>query len=434
MLMRITIHIILAVFSTYLVFEYYRTFLEFRSNRAKIAGIAVGYSIWQMTSLIVLAELPAWIRLLISVLCVLMVSICFDGEIPAKIVFAVIYNAVWMLLELLLGSCILLTGHDYAKYETLGSIISKAALFLLIKALQTFFHHKNMKFLSWKEHALLMLFPTGSMFFTYHLFMLSVRNGTQWDHLVSFAAFAAVLLSNILVFVIYIKLSDNMELEKQNSLYQLELDLCNEHMREKENAMEQMQKLRHDLRYHMIFGLELLNHKEYDKLRNFMENLMDLKLTKGFSVADTGNFMIDTLINFKYETAKQYGIDFRVKLYIPTGFSMANPDLCIILGNALDNAIEANMGGNVEKPYITLNMKYDRGNLILILENSFDGIVCKKEDGTVCTRKKDKENHGIGMRSIQNVLEKYNGFMNTEISEKRYKLTVIMYALGDEIR
>ena len=74
---------------------------------------------------------------------------------------------------------------------------------------------------------------------------------------------------------------------------------------------------------------------------------------------------------------------------IPSQMPFANSDLCIILGNALDNALEANMRSKEEHSYISLKVKYDGDNLIIIVENSFDGKIIKNKGGELITRKRE---------------------------------------------
>lgn len=424
--MDLILNIFLAVLSTYTVFEYFRIFFELKYNSKKIS-LACFYGTWQVFSMAITSIFPAWLRLIISIIFVITIGFCFYGDFWGKIVFAVIYNAVWMVGELLIGVLFLTVDLSIVKYEILGSILSKILLILLVKLLQCFFRHDSVSILSWKDNALLMALPVGSMFLTYHLFMLSYKMGAESDVFVSFLAFLAILIINIVMFAVYIKLSDSLEVKHENSIYQLEINLYNEHIKEKEAAMSEFRKSKHDLKNKLIFLLDLLRDKKYGEMEEYIKDLVDLKSLEGFTVAHSDNSLIDALVNYKYETAKEHGIRFSVKLDIPVSFSLANSDLCVILGNALDNAIEANIGKDIINPFIDLKMKYIQNNLIIILENSFDGNIKMDEKGKIVTRKQDNENHGIGLTSISKALVKYNGFMDVEINDKKYKLTIIMH-------
>ncbi len=75
----------------------------------------------------------------------------------------------------------------------------------------------------------------------------------------------------------------------------------------------------------------------------------------------------------------------------------------VILGNALDNAVEANLRGQIDVPYIDLKMVYDDGNLTIVIENAFDGEVKERKSGQRVTRKKDVINHGLSIFLIFDV-------------------------------
>lgn len=423
----IIVNFILAVLSTYVLFEYYCTF--FREGYNKIANfIVMGlYCIWQTASLAFFGNMPIWMRLIISILFVMAVCFCFYGDFLGKIIFAIIYNAIWMLGELLIATFFLLIGISISEYEILGSFLSKFVLLLMIKLLQKFFYNETIGMLSWKENVMLMSLPIGSMYFIHHIFILSSKVDEKKYFFISIVIIVAILCVNCVMLSMYIKLSERFELKRQNSIFQLEIDLYNKHIKEKEHAMVEFRKMKHDLKNRLFYLLDLLRENNIYAAEEYIKDLVDLKSMEGFTVAHSDNSLIDALVNYKYETAKQYGIRFRVTLDIPISFPLANADLCVILGNALDNAIEANMKGDIFDPYIDLKMKYDRKNLIIIIENSFDGLIKKDAKGNLITLKLDKMNHGMGMTSIQKALEKYNGYMKTEIEDAVYKLWIIMY-------
>lgn len=426
MIGNIVINAVVAILSTYIILEFFQIFFEWEKNHKSNKLIISLYCILQFLSLQVFGDMAVWFRLTISLLLVLIISYCFQGDFSERAVFSIIYNAIWMLGELLTGSIFLVIGLPIEKTENIESVLSNVLLLLLMKALQRFFNHESV--LSRKGNVLLLLLPIGSMFFTYHLFMLCYKSGTLRDKIVSLVAFASILAVNIIMFIIYIKLSESLELKRKNSIFQLEIALYDEHIKERENAMIEFKKSRHDLKNRLIFLLELLKDKKMDEAQSYVEDLIDLKSLDKLAIANSGNLLIDALINYKYETAMQYAIDFQVRLDIPDDFPLANSDLCVILGNALDNAIEANISPDILKPYINLKMKYDQGNLVIIIENSFDGIVKRDVKGNIISKKQNRIDHGIGVISIQNAVIKYNGYMHTEITDKIYKVIIVMHS------
>lgn len=417
----------MAGISTLTVRQYFQIFFEKKKRTILVWGIEGAYFFWQILSMLGMPTFPMWLRLLFSVVTVIIISFNVKGSIIRRSVFAIIYNAIWMLSELLAGCFFLAVNIDYLAQSLAGSMISKLLLLALVIVLKRFFSHGAVQELPWNYNAMLLSLPAGSMFMAYHLFVLSSKVEKVQYILVSFVIAIIILIVNIVMFRIYMKLSDSLELKHRNSIYQLEIDLYNAHIKEKESAMEEFRQARHDLKHQVIYLLDLSEKKEYDQLEIYLKQLINWEPLEGLVISNTENFVIDALINYKYSFAKRNGISFHVKLEVPTSLPFEDADLCIILGNALDNAMEAGLRGNVPTPYVDLKMKYDRGNLIVIVENAFDGKFRKNQYGKILTRKQKREDHGMGIDSIKRAAEKYHGFIDIENNNEKFCLTIILY-------
>lgn len=417
----------MAGISTLTVRQYFQIFFEKKKRTLLVWGMEGAYFFWQILSMLGMPTFSTWLRLLLSVVSVTIISFNVKGSIIRRSVFAIIYNAIWMLSELLAGCFFLAVNVDYHAQSLAGSMISKLLLLVLVIVLKRFFSHDAVRELPWNYNAMLLSLPTGSMFMAYHLFVLSSKVEEVQYILVSFVIAIIILIVNIVMFRIYMKLSDSLELKHRNSIYQLEIDLYNAHIKEKESAMEEFRQARHDLKHQIIYLLDLSEKKEYAQLEIYLKQLINWEPLEGLVIANTENFVIDALINYKYSFAKSNGISFYAKLEVPTSLPFEDADLCIILGNALDNAMEAGLRGNVPTPYVDLKMKYDRGNLIVIVENAFDGKFRKNQYGKILTRKQKLEDHGIGMDSIRRVAEKYHGFIDIENNNGKFCLTILLY-------
>lgn len=420
--------IFMAGISTLTVWQYFQIFFEKKIRTVFVWGIEGVYFLWQIVSMHGMPTFLTWLRLLISVVFVMMVSFSVKGSMFQRSVFAIIYNAIWMLSEVLTGYFLMVFNVDIIVQNLVGSMISKLLLLALVIVLKVFFSHGVLQELPWNYNAMLLLLPTGSMFMAYHLFVLSSKVEEVQYILVSFLIAIIILMINIMMFGIYMKLSDNLELKRKNSIYQLQIDLYNSHIKEKESAMMEFRRARHDLKHQIIYLLDLSEKKEYGQLELYLKKLIDWEPLEGIMIAYTENFMIDALINYKYSFAKRNGIAFSVNLEVPMTLPFEDTDLCIILGNALDNAMEAGVRGEVPTPYVDLKMKYDRGSLVIIIENSFDGKIRKNHSGKLLTRKLETENHGIGMDSIRKATEKYHGLLDIENEDGKFCLMIILYS------
>lgn len=118
----------------------------------------------------------------------------------------------------------------------------------------------------------LVLIPLGSMFVVYTSFFMSVNSHRPLSVLWSFASLIIMLFINILIFTIYIKLSEDMELRQKNVVYKQEIDLYNKHIEEKENSMLEFRKARHNLKNQLIFCWNSVKKKSIKKWNSFWNN------------------------------------------------------------------------------------------------------------------------------------------------------------------
>ena len=148
----------------------------------------------------------------------------------------------------------------------------------------------------------------------------------------------------------------------------------------------------------------------------------------------TGNTVVDTLLNMKYHEAVRGMPDLRMdadKLLLPRGVQIHSYDIGIILGNAVDNAIEACRKLKAKEPgadaFIRIS-SLQKGNLLILkVENSFDGrLVLKAKEEFPVTDKADRENHGIGLINIRSTAEKYQGTMDFKVNGRVFILSVMM--------
>ena len=105
----------------------------------------------------------------------------------------------------------------------------------------------------------------------------------------------------------------------------------------------------------------------------------------------------------------------QVEICIPEELNVDTADLCIILGNLLDNAIEAAEKCEKEKR-IRLKILYGNRNIRIEIANTFDGEIHRMENGMYMTSKKDAKRHGIGLQSVQKCIDKYKGKLETDRS------------------
>lgn len=190
------------------------------------------------------------------------------------------------------------------------------------------------------------------------------------------------------------------------------------------SALEEIRILRHDMRGELaiIHGYNELG--QTDKIRQHIEKKlheMDIQLLPKI---DEDN-IITSFLNFKLKEARAENItvDIKSSLTEESEIYIDKEDICRILNNIINNAIEACKG--CDEKYIRLSLNILGNCIIIKSENSFRGEI-NKEDGKILTIKKDRTKHGYGLKSVKSIAEKYGGFMNINYDNNVFTIEVQM--------
>lgn len=214
----------------------------------------------------------------------------------------------------------------------------------------------------------------------------------------------------------------NNEKEKQmaiqkNAYYEKQLDLM-------DFSLKSTRSLRHDMKNHLATIYTSLNNGYVEQAQKYIEDVMNVyKTNNGIA---SGNFAIDSILNFKNQEANQNGVDIVFDIDIPSNISIKPYDAAIILGNLLDNAIEAVVKSDVIDKKINCNIKFNKGVLLIDIKNSFDGNILHKGNEFITT-KSDKNMHGLGLKNVKASVEKYNGSIDIDHNNDTYEVDIMLY-------
>lgn len=229
--------------------------------------------------------------------------------------------------------------------------------------------------------------------------------------------FAVVFLFVVLILFIYV--SDAKEkLQYINELNEQCIKYQKDYYMETIKFDEEMRAFRHDVNKHYeVLGM-LIRERDFDKAEEYIRQLSDRKDSN--KVYKTGNDIADYIINGKINTIKkQKNVEINVLGEFPGNTLLEDTDLCIILGNALDNAEEALVKVKENKK-LNIYIGSYKQTLFIEIVNSSVYIETKK----VGTTKKDKMNHGYGLENIKKVVGKYDGTMTTEYENGCFSLKI----------
>ena len=198
--------------------------------------------------------------------------------------------------------------------------------------------------------------------------------------------------------------------EKSEFEYELaELKASSERIMKQDDEIralhENVRRIKHDMKNHLMVIASYLNSAEYDSAKTYTSQILD-KLNAAHSYVETGNSLMNHILNEKLNKARGAGISVKAEIENLTFAKMESIDFSALLSNMLDNAIEACKKENT--PEVNVIISARRGYETILVKNKISNSVLGKNP-KLATEKPDKERHGMGVSQIKGIAGKYQG-------------------------
>lgn len=242
------------------------------------------------------------------------------------------------------------------------------------------------------------------------------------DSIVAGIVILGLGIINIVSLLIYDKLiaQSKKDLELQLKIQQYEIQ--SKYFDEINNATMKLKSLRHDMSNHLGNIKGLVMYKEYNKLEEYLNNLLS-QIDEIDKIIITKYPAVSALLNRKYAQAEKNNINCVMNIGGVDYLTVDTVDLCIILGNLIDNAIEANVKVDENNRYIKLDINNINNYLVIDCVNS----TINSENINLNTTKDDKDIHGIGLKNINQMVEKYYGNIEIMCIKDYFNVNIMLY-------
>lgn len=210
-------------------------------------------------------------------------------------------------------------------------------------------------------------------------------------------------------------------MDRQIEAYQR--DLIDTHYREVDNMYRQIRGWRHDYRNHIQAMKALAASGDMDGIKDYLEQL-DTDLQTMDTVVKTGNPMADAIINSKISLAKTRKIPVKIDAHIPVKLKTSELDLCCILGNLFDNAMEASLQLPEEQRLIRVYMDMKNAQLYISFTNFTAGKKLPKIGGRFRSTK--GEGRGLGLVRIDNIVERLDGYLSRNSEDGAFTTEILI--------
>ena len=211
------------------------------------------------------------------------------------------------------------------------------------------------------------------------------------------------------------------QVDKRLAAYQREL--IETHYQEVENMYRQTRGWRHDYRTHIQTMKAYAANGDLEAIKKYLD-MLDVDLNTVDTVVKTGNPMADAILNSKISLAKARNIPVRVDAHIPVKLKTSELDLCCIIGNLFDNAIEASMKLPEEERFIRVYMDMKGTQLYISFTNFAAGGKLSKVGKGFRTSK--GEGHGFGLVRIDAIVERLEGYLSRNSEEGAFTTEILI--------
>lgn len=304
-------------------------------------------------------------------------------------------------------------------YRFVGVVVIQIVLFYLTRFMIKRTKKDSTYSLKWNEWFVLLIIPVISIFTMSFVSLIIINIEEQlspMQHIFSILSILGILMTNSLVYVLYVNMQKDHAKQLEYSILQQAFKSQEKSVEETKILYQSVRSIRHDLKQHFQVALTMLHSGKINEAVDYMEKYNDTVLDGISNKVFCDNDVVNYIINSKSKICSDRHI--KIYIYIANeipGFS--DLDLCVLLGNALDNAIEGVSGdGNNE---IYLELRNVDNFFVISVKNTITNSVLEYNPNLIST-KNEKEVHGLGILSMKEVVQKYNGSIEFYESDNKF--------------
>ena len=369
-------------------------------------------------------ELFSIITLIIGLIILSISQIIIYRREYVKLIFcSIFFLLIIMVIDNIVVSVISYTSsipsseiyQETSIFRTLSIICSKCLLAIVAITTNKFFSKKK----SLSRNYLLTLFTITILMFALiaSLTFIDIKNDTVNTY-ISIIFFAIMLILLAVIFFGTFKLAEHYEEQQQLQLVKLKNRMLEQSMAETEKTFELWRESMHDYKHNIVNLITLADNNNIEGIKHYLVQEESL-LNKKLFYYKTGNDTVDAILYIKQQSAEKMNITFIIDADIPSDCSVKSEDFASLLGNILDNAIEASL--EEDNPYVEIRLKPSDQGFWIIVTNKYT-----KSNHLFTSTKDNKVFHGIGLKSVKHTVKKYNGILNINISDDSFSVKIII--------
>ena len=410
------------VFEIYIMVRFFDTIFNSEVIDKRIGKIT--FCVKLVLTLLVDYYMPyVWVNFIVSLSTVFLLTCCYRSTVYKRIIVTVGVNLILVLSEsivaIVIGNETLGLFSRAANEKSIALFLSRMFFWIIVVCAGQW--NKKNKTIQlapkiWIFQSIVILTTLGEL-------LIICWQGSTSKILESMSLLGAEITIYLLIYLydclvnIFIERTQAELIRKEKEYYHREAELIQQNQ-------ETTRQFQHDWKNRVQVMHQLADQEQWEELRKYLSDVKE-KATQIQIYSNTGNIVVDSVINSKLNMAKKKEIAVTASVILPKDMEIDEDDMVVILGNLLDNAIEANGYVQGEK-HIELVLCYEDGCVLIHIQNTFDRTLITRK-GTYLTRKKNTSMHGIGIKSIKDTVEKYHGITEMTTDGNLFTADIMMY-------
>jgi len=408
------------IYGTYIIYKLMRVFFDelCTSKKAEIFSYIIYYLI--STLMFFIARVPI-VMMSVNIFLFSCLTLNYQSTLKKRIISAILAYMILMCIEVLVAA---FTGYfkipvfENTSYDSaIGMLFIRVVSLMVVTVLTNLKNIKNdipVPNFYWFST----IFISSASLYQF-IILLAHGNFSQFKVI---TLIIAILGTNFVVLFLYDNLyksfaikTEEILLQQQNKAYEKQFELM-------QQSINDVQVVRHDMKNHMITLKNLYLNNETIIANEYINDIIFSVDTKK-NYSNSENFSIDSILNYKLQAILDMDIEPDVEINVPQKIKISAYDMTVILGNLLDNAITALKC--TDKKFFSVKINYNKENILITISNSFSGII-KEKNGSLETLKDDAKNHGLGLKSVEDVVNRNDGHMSVRYDNNIFKVTILL--------
>ncbi len=353
-------------------------------------------------------------------------------SIKKSFVLALLYQAMILSIDYLtyfisIELCLVseTEGSKYNLETVLVILLGKAIVFLCVLIIGRQLREKHTDILVDIDWLKLLIFPIFTIIIIAAMISTFRNIETPEQIMLLLISSFGMIGMNIVVFYLINDIVDRETQMYEDRIFRLQVKNQAEMYRSILENFDKQKKKTHEYKNQISCIETLVKKSQFTKLEEYVRGIYS-KLDKELDAIDTNNIIVNAILNTKYQEAQENGIVFVLRINDLSGLRIKDEDIVTILSNLLNNAIEACKKCDVSRRVLKLKFVNENGMIKIGIRNTFDTPILYENGEIKSTKSVRTEEHGVGIRNIIDVIEKYDGSYVIKDDNQEFYFSIII--------